>query len=198
MEMILKNKKPDIRYLRDMREVFYDQKWAKTAPNFELYYMYRGLKEKDGLRYDITVIPARMLGQEFTKTKGHEHIGNYGEVYIVLEGEATYLMQKRQGKEITDVFAIKAKKGDIAVIPSGYGHITINPSKKDLKMANWMAEGVKSNYTPILKMKGGCYYYAKKGWIRNKNYKKVPKLRFEKPKKSLPKNLDFLNPVEKI
>lgn len=190
--MDLKNKKPDIRYLNDMREVLYDHEWAKTAPNFELYYMYRGLKEKDGLRYDITVIPARMLGQESTKTKGHEHVGNYGEVYIVLEGEAIYLIQKRRGKEIIDVFAIKAKKGDVAVIPSGYGHITINSSKKDLKMANWMAGGVKSDYTPILKMEGACYYYTKKGWIRNKNYKKVPKLRFEKPKKSLPKNLDFL------
>ncbi len=192
MRINLKNKKPDIRYLNDMKNVLYDQQWAKTASNFELYYMYRGLKEKDGLRYDITVIPARMLGKEFTKTKGHEHVGNYGEVYIVLEGEAIYLMQKRQGKEIIDAFAIKAKKGDVAIIPSGYGHITINPSKKDLKMANWMAEGVKSNYTPILKMKGACYYYTKKGWIKNKNYKKVPKLRFEKPKKSLPKNMDFL------
>ena len=192
MRINLKNKKPDIRYLNDMKNVLYDQQWAKTASNFELYYMYRGLKEKDGLRYDITVIPARMLGKEFTKTKGHEHVGNYGEVYIVLEGKAIYLMQKRRGKEIIDAFAIKAKKGDVAVIPSGYGHITINPSKKDLKMANWMAEGVKSNYAPILKTNGACYYYTKKGWIKNKNYKKVPKLRFEKPKKSLPKNLDFL------
>ena len=193
MEMKLKNKKPDIRYLNNMREVVYDKKWLKTTPNLELYYMYRGLKKKDGLRYDITVIPAKMLGSEFVKTKGHEHVGDYGEVYIVLEGEAIYLMQKRKGKEITDVFAIKAKKGDVAIIPSGYGHITINPSKKDLKMANWMADGVKSDYTPILKMEGACYYYTEKGWIKNKNYKKVPKLRFEKPKKSIPKNLDFLS-----
>jgi len=100
MRINLKNKKPDIRYLNDMKNVLYDQQWAKTASNFELYYMYRGLKEKDGLRYDITVIPARMLGKEFTKTKGHEHVGNYGEVYIVLEGKAIYLMQKRRGKEI--------------------------------------------------------------------------------------------------
>lgn len=191
--MKLKNKKPDIRYLNNMREVVYDKKWLKTTPNLELYYMYRGLKKKDGLRYDITVIPAKMLGSEFVKTKGHEHVGDYGEVYIVLEGEAIYLMQKRKGKEITDVFAIKAKKGDVAIIPSGYGHITINPSKKDLKMANWMADGVKSDYTPILKMEGACYYYTEKGWIKNKNYKKVPKLRFEKPKKSIPKNLDFLS-----
>lgn len=193
METKLKNKKPDIRYLNDMREVVYDKEWFKTVPNLELYYMYRGLKKKDGLRYDITLIPDRMLGREFTKTKGHEHIGNYGEIYIVLEGEAIYLMQKRQGKEIIDVFAIKAKKDEVAIIPPGYGHITINPSKKDLKMANWISENCQSDYRLFEKMQGACYYYTKKGWIKNKNYKKVPELRFEKPKKSIPKNLDFLD-----
>jgi len=163
-----------------MRNVLYDQKWAKRAPDSELYYMYRGIKKKEGLRYDITVIPAKMLGQEFVKTKGHEHIGNFGEIYIVLKGKAIYLMQKRKNKEIIDVFAIKAKKGDITIIPPGYGHITINPSRKeDLKMANWISENCQGNYRPLGKMQGACYYYTKKGWIKNKNYKKVPKLRFK-------------------
>jgi len=176
----------EIRYLNDMKDVLYDQKWAKKAPNLKLYYMYRGLKEKDDLRYDITVIPARMLGQEYVKTKGHEHVGNYGEVYIVLEGQAIYLMQKRKNEEIKDVFAIKTKKGEIAVIPPGYGHTTINPSKKDLKMANWMLKSVKSDYAFFERMQGACYFYTKKGWIKNKKYKKVPKLRFEKPRKTIP------------
>jgi len=203
MEVNLKNKKPDIRYLNDMKEVLYDRKWAKTAPNFELYYMYRGIKKKNDLRYDITIIPTRMLGQEFVKTKGHEHLGKFGEVYIVLEGQAIFLMQKTldqnkfgaeqgEGGEIQDVYAIKAKKGEVAVIPPYYGHITINPGKKDLKLANWVSENCKNNYKLIEKMQGACYYYTKKGWIKNKNYKKVPKLRFEKPLKLIPKDLSFL------
>jgi glucose-6-phosphate isomerase len=199
MQVNLKSKVPDIRHLNDMRDVLYDQKWAAKAPDAELYYMYRGIKKKDGLRYDITVIPAKMLGKEFVKTKGHYHIGNYGEVYIVLEGKAIYLMQKtlrRSGKtreKITDVFAVKAKKGDIAVVPPGYGHITINPSKtQELKMANWVSEKCQSDYRPIGQMAGACYYYTEKGWLENKNYKKVPKLRFERAKKSLPKDLSFL------
>ncbi len=193
MEVKLKNRIPDIRYLDDMRDVLYDQKWTAQAPNAEFYYMYRGIKKKKGLRYDITVIPAKMLGKEFVKTKGHEHIGNYGEIYIVLEGKAIYLMQKREKDSILDVFAIKAKKGDIAVIPPGYGHITINPSKsQELKMANWVSKKCKSDYSPIEKMAGGCYFYTEKGWIKNKNYKKVPKLRFEKPRKTMPENIDFL------
>ena len=117
MEINLKDKKPDIRFLDDMREVLYDKKWAKRAPNLELYFMYRGLKRKKGLRYDITIIPSRMLGKEFVKTKGHEHLGKFGEIYIILEGEAIYLIQKRENDEIKDVYAVKAKKGEAAIIP---------------------------------------------------------------------------------
>lgn len=80
----------EIRYLDDMKMVIYDKAWAKTAPNFEVYYMERELEEKDGLRYDITTIPPNMLGQEYVKTKGHYHIGRYQEIYIVLEGEGIF------------------------------------------------------------------------------------------------------------
>jgi len=191
MEINLNDKKPDIRYLNDMREVLYDQEWAKTVSNLELYYMYRGLEKKDGLRYDITIIPSLMLGQEFNKTKGHEHIGKFGEIYIVLRGQAIYLMQN--GKDIIeDVYAVKASKDDVIIIPPFYGHVTINAGESELKMANWMADNVKSDYSLFEKKQGACYYYTKEGWVKNKNYKSVPKLRFENPLKSLPKNLDFL------
>jgi len=188
----LKDKNPDIRFLNDMKEVVYDKEWLKTAPNLELYYMYRGLEEKESLRYDITVIPAKMLGKEFVKTKGHEHIGKYQEVYIILEGEAIYLMQKRNDNEIKDTYAVKAKKNDVVIIPSYYGHVTINPSNKELKMANWISQECKSNYQPFLEKQGACYYYTKEGWVKNNKYNKAPELRFEQPLKELPHNLDFL------
>jgi len=185
--------KPDIRFLKDMEKVLCDKEWFKTAPlDLELYYMYRSLEAKDGLRYDITVIPSQMLGKEFTKTKGHNHAGNYGEVYIVLEGEGIYLMQKGDGDKIEDVCAVRAKKGEIIAIPRGYGHVTINQSGKELKMANWVKEEDKGNFSLFEDMQGACYYYTNKGWIKNDNYKFVPPLRFEEPLKSMPSDLDFL------
>jgi len=183
---------PGIRYLNDMRDVLYDQKWAKSAENLELYYMYRMLEEKDGLRYDITIIPPKMLGKEFIKTKGHLHAGNYGELYIVLEGEGVYLMQKGNEDKIEDVCAVKAKKGESIIIPAGYGHITINPSNEELKTANWVRKEDKGNFSLFEKMHGACYYYTKQGWIKNENYKSVPELRFKKPLQFIPQNLDFL------
>ncbi|MDD2731988.1 MAG: glucose-6-phosphate isomerase family protein [Candidatus Pacebacteria bacterium] len=185
-------KRPDIRRIEDMKKVLYDKEWAKKANNFELYYMYRGLKIKKDLRFDITVIPSRMLGEEFVKTKGHNHLNNYKELYIIIEGEAIYLMQKTNNGKVEDVYAVKTKKGNAVIIPYGYGHVTINPSKKDLKMANWISKKCKSGYSLFEKKQGACYYYTKSGWVKNKRYKETPPLRFEKPLKSAPSNLDFL------
>ncbi len=171
--MELKN--PDIRKLNDMKEVLYDQEWAKNAPNLELYFMYRGIEYKDGLRYDITEIPFQMLGQEFTKTKGHKHPGKFSELYQVLEGQAIFLMQKIDNGKVVDVYAIKAKKDDKVFIPAHYGHVTINPGPEDLKMSNWVADGFENQ--------------GKLEWIKNEKYGELPELRFEEPNQSIPKNL---------
>ena len=185
---------PDIRKLNDMKAVIADQKWLKTTTDSDLYYMYRGLEEKDELRYDITVVPAQMLGSEFVKTKGHYHIGAWQELYTVLEGESIYLKQKKNNNgDIEDVFAVRAKKGESVIMKPFYGHVTINPSKTEkLKMANWISDKCKSDYSFFEKMQGACYYYTVNGWIKNENYKSVPELRFEEPLKSIPQNLSFL------
>lgn len=181
--------KPEVRYLHDMKKVLYDKKWAKNAPNFELYYIYRGLKTKNGIRYDITLIPARMLGEEFVKTKGHYHFGSYGELYKVISGEGIFLIQK---KKVKDVYFVKAKKGEYILIPPQYGHTIINPSPKTLKIANWVSKDCQSDYKSIERKRGFCYYYTLTGWIKNKNYKRIPKLKQKRPFKSFPKNLNFL------
>ena len=184
--MDLSNIKPDIRYLKDMKEVVYDKKWLEKAdPNLELYYMYRGLEKKNGLRYDITVIPPLMMGQEFVKTKGHNH--PVKEVYIVLEGEALFLVQKSEGDIAEDVYATKVKKGESINIPVDFYHVVINPSHQELKLGNWISEDCQNIYNEIEKMKGACYFCIKgpstklgASWVKNENYKKVPNLRFEK------------------
>ncbi len=190
----LENLNPDIRHLKDMGAVLYDKEWQKTAdPEMELYYIYRGLKEKQGFRYDITVIPAKMLGKEFIKTKGHKHSKDYGEVYIVLKGEAIFLMQKTKNNKIEDVCAVKGKKGALCVIPPFYAHFTINPSSKELKIANWLDKNCENLYQDVQTKQGACYFYTTNGWLKNENYKNIPPLRFEQPQNSLPEKLSFLN-----
>ncbi len=190
MEIELKN--PDIRKIKDIEGVLFDERTAVAIPEQELYYMYRGIKEENGLRYDITVIPPFLMGDEFVKTKGHFHSSGNSELYIVLEGEAIFLMQKGTD-EVEDVCAIKATVGDVVIVNKEYGHITINPSAREtLKMANWVSNKCCSDYEPFENKKGASYFYTIKGWIKNNNYKDVPEIRFEEPLKEVPKNLDFL------
>lgn len=197
MDIDLSKLTPDVRRLAELERVVYDKEWLESADkSAELYFMYRGIEEKNGIRYDITVVPARILGQELSKTKGHYHIGKYQEIYTVLEGGAIYLMQKKkniEGEEIEDVYAVKCQKGDVVVIPSDYGHTTINSSLTEkLKMANWISAECKSDYSLFEKLKGACYYYTTDGWVKNENYKSIPELRFEEPLKEVPKDLSFL------
>jgi glucose-6-phosphate isomerase len=192
MEIKSINKKPDVRYLDEMKSVLYDKEWAKAAENIPLYYMYRGVKEKNDLRYDITIIPPKMLAEEFAKTKGNRNSEGYQELYTVLEGKALFFMQKVKGKIVEDAMVVEAKPRDWVIVPSNYAIITINPSNKILKIGNWVSKKTENIYQEIEKMKGACYFYTQTGWKKNKNYVKIPRLRFEKPLESLPKNLDFL------
>lgn len=184
-----KRREPDIRRLFDMREVILDQEWLKTAENFELYYMYRDLflsrsdgerLRDQGLRYDITIIPPHMLGCEYIKTAGHYHPNipgggiTYPELYEVIEGEALYLLQK---KDLSDVVVVNASAGDKVLVPPDYGHITINRSNKILKMANLVARDFSSLYDPFKEKAGGAYFFTTDGWIKNEHNLEAAQLR---------------------
>ncbi len=188
-------REPDIRMLSDMKEVLMDQKWAGHAEDIPLYFMYRDLClnrhrrdiQSSDIRYDITVIPSANLGDEHVKTKGHYHEEarnglSYPEIYEVIQGEAHYLMQKKEDGELKDVIVVKAESGDKVLIPPNYGHITINPSDKDLVMANWVSTRFDSIYSDIMEKRGGAYYEKTNGdFVTNPNYVLVPSIRFVDP-----------------
>lgn len=199
--MILNKLKPDVRYLDDLKDMVYDKKWLKTAPNLELYYMYRDLAEnendfakiiKNELRFDITILKPIKLGKEFNKTIGHDHPIvpgtdiTYPELYEVLEGNAIFLLQDSQDDRIKDIKAIKAEKRDKIIVPPNYEHLIINIGKEELKICNWISRSFSSNIYKLFKMKHGFSYYALKGlfgikWVKNPNYESIPCLKFEQP-----------------
>lgn len=193
---------PVARKLKEMKEVVFDKSFLASANmDMELYYMFREVSKDDedekrirekGLRYDITIIPANTLGVEFVKTAGHYHPLlpdsdiTYPEIYEVLEGEAHYLLQRREEErgieKITDIVVVKAKKGDKVIIPPNYGHVTINPSEATLKMANWVASAFSSIYEPVKRRGGAAYFELTNGeFIKNENYEDAPGIRFLKP-----------------
>ena len=185
--LLLEGKKitPTIRKLKDIIDTIYDKRWlGNTNQEKELYYMFRDIAkkehretiEKNNLRYDITIIPPGTLGQEYTKTAGHNHPIvpdtniTYTELYEVIKGEGLYLLQKTKKNKITDAYFIKAKAGDKIIIPPGYAHITINAGEETLIMANWVARNFTSEYDHIKTLNGGAYYVTTEKTIKNENY----------------------------
>ncbi len=181
----------EIRRISDLKDIVFDKACLKNK-DLVVYQVDRGIKYKNGLRYDQTLIYPNLLGQEFPKTKGHEHSKQYIELIEILQGQALFLLQNDHNNLIKDIYFVRAKKGQALVSPKAYSHTTINDSGKNLKIGTWIKDAAKSDYSSIKKLKGFGYYYTISGWIKNKRYKRAPKLREEKPLKSIPKNLDFL------
>jgi glucose-6-phosphate isomerase len=137
--------------------------------------------EEHKIRYDITRIPGQVICGEWIKTKGHYHQSApdgyaFPEIYEVLEGEALYLLQKI---DLSDIILVNARKGDLVLIPPGYGHVTINPSEGTLLMANLVSSAFTSEYLPFEKMQGAAYYlFADGRRERNPRYPEtIPELR---------------------
>ena len=174
--------------------MLFDQAWFQKIKNPEkiaAYYIYRNVKKEKGLRFDITVIPPKILGKEFVKTKGNRNSDNFLEIYTVLQGQAIFLLQKMAGEKIQDIVAIKAKKGDFVIDPVGYYIVSINPTNKILKLGNWISEKNKNIYKVMEEKHGAGYYYTQAGWIKNKNYSKVPRLKFKRPGDEIGKHAGF-------
>ncbi|MCK4808550.1 MAG: glucose-6-phosphate isomerase [Candidatus Aenigmarchaeota archaeon] len=200
-ELVL-NGKPlnsSIRFLKEMKDVIHDKEWFSTVkPDRKMYYMFRDIHEDadreaaedNNLRYDITVIPPDMIGDEYVKTQGHCHpcvTGTdvtYPEMYQVLNGEAMFIFEKKEGKE-TKTYHIHGKEGDIVILPPGYSHVTVNPTDQILIVANWTESRFKSDYRPMLKTRGLAYYYIRKGnesaFISNINNKDASSLEEIRP-----------------
>ncbi|NLV28193.1 MAG: glucose-6-phosphate isomerase [Methanomicrobiales archaeon] len=170
---------PDIRDCKELLSVMAEENCQCEGMAYE---MFRGLSlntnDKDWLsnnqiRYDITRIPGKIICGEWIKTKGHYHPSApdgfaYTEIYEVLEGEALYLLQKQ---DLSDIILVRARTGDLVLIPPGYGHVTINPSNQTLLMANLVSSAFSSDYVPFEKMRGAAYYYYADGGVKkNKKY----------------------------
>lgn len=159
------------------------------------YFMYRnvhkvGDEEKitsNNQRFDLTVIPSAKLGEEFIKTSGHYHplrVGTsveYPELYYVVSGQATYLMQKHEADgTISDVILARVPAGTAILMPPFYGHVTINETDETLVMANWVAADFSSVYGDYEEKRGAAYYLVAQNGVNivpNKRYSKVAEMR---------------------
>ncbi len=190
---------PEIRRLYDLRNVAFDTAWFEGSADRDAYYMFRDLSltqtdaetiTRHRLRYDITIIPPLQMGLESVKTYGHYHPRvnlklryTYPELYEVLDGDAHFLLQRAQNEySVDEVILVKATRGDKVIVPPNYGHVTINPSERTLKMANWVCRSFEALYGPYTDFHGGAYYELINGrLLHNQAYHTVPDTRVVYP-----------------
>jgi len=138
---------------------------------------------KHGLKYDMTVMPSLMLGEEYVKTIGHDHSPcqkgwSHPEVFEVLEGEGRFLIQRYQGEELVDVSLVSAKAGDKVLVPPNCGHVMINASLSRLVVGNLVSRFCLQTYKQFIQRRGGAYYLLRGGkLVRNENYRSPPDVR---------------------
>ncbi len=164
--------------------------------NDPAYFMYRNIRKRGdekilqsmNLRFDLTVIPSGKIGNEFVKTFGHYHPKKpgtafyYPELYFVLSGQATYLLQHKDlSGNADDVILVRADTPTLVVMPPGYGHVTINEKSEPLVMANWVEATFVSEYSEYENSRGAAYYlednFGKTKIVANPQYGNVPKTR---------------------
>ena len=179
---------PELRMAEDLNGMYARRGCRASGP---VYAMFRDLAQtpadrwwmnRNSLRYDMTVIPPRSICGEDVKTKGHYHPLNenrcgYPEIYEVIDGIAHYLLQR---EDLSDAVLVEAVRGDVVVVPPGYGHVTINPSGDAvLEMANIVSSRFSSNYSGYEEHRGALYYEMDTGEYRkNRDYDRHPDLRF--------------------
>lgn len=151
-----------------------------------------------GLRFDITVIPPGHFAggrREFLRTAGHYHVPVEGrllpEAYQVISGRAYWLIQRPTPGDpgsLGEIYAIEGSPGDCALMPPGFGHVSINAFSEPLVLANCVAEAVRYDYEPYLRFRGGGYRVLEGhggGAIEfelNPDYRTVPELRKIRPR----------------
>ncbi len=161
------------RMVSDLEEVLMDPK--RAGPQGIAYHMFRDVYTHGSLRYDVTIIPPRMFGEEFVKTYGHYHPEakpglSYPELYQILSGEAVFIMQKKKRDDSVDCIITKCRRGDVVFVPPNYGHVMVNPNPSaTLVSANIVSNNFSSEYGEYKENHGAAYYYTQEGLKQNLN-----------------------------
>ncbi len=171
-----KAREPTSRKMSDMEDVLMREPETAALGNPDMYYMFRDVVKKNSLRFDITVIPYRVIEGEYNKTYGHYHPEamngmSYPEVYQVLYGKAAFILQKKNNTGSIDVYFVSASKGDVLLIPPNFGHVTINHSGEVLVLSNLVSSSFQSSYDEFRTNHGAAFYYLEgRELSQNPNY----------------------------
>lgn len=196
----------------DMRGLLYNEEGLKDGELCYSFYRdivfeeHRALFRMWDYRYDITVIMPGCINGECKKTSGHYHglipgqTYTYPEIYEVLEGEITFILQKTIISERPEyVKAVRVKAGQAVVIPPFCGHASVNTGEGAGIFGNIAVAGCRNFYEPVREKHGLSYYILKENegicYRKNERYGDLPELEITAPLEDEGMGIVFGKPV---
>ncbi len=170
IEINNKKIKGEHRTIKDLEKVLFEKPGQEEEQKI-IYTIFRNVKKRAKIRYDLTLFYNNTIGNEYARTHGHTHpkkngIG-YAEIYEVLKGKIEIILQyKEKGK--THICSVIAKKNEKIIIPPNCGHMAICLSKGAM-MSNLVYE-FETNYSEYKKKGPACFKLTNDMYIFNENY----------------------------
>lgn len=175
------------RKLEDIRNSLSDPK-AKGPEIVYSIAMDVGKKEhredlvKRNLLYGAMIFGKGQVGIEPIRSQGHVHAisascnASTPEVYEIWSGEAIIYMQEYDKDEPGRCIAVKAKAGDVVIVPPGWAHSTINANPEyEMTFGAWCVRDYGFDYVGIRSHVGVAYFpivtEGKISFIKNPRYK---------------------------
>lgn len=135
---------------------------------------------------DMTIITPGLYGKEFPKTYGHYHTPRVLETYKLISGDGIFIFQKKyieNGRwlpdRVSEIYFVKLAPKEEITVPFDFGHCWINIGDTPLiTYDDWQSGHVNTDYEPIKKLRGMCFYVLYENgaikFVENKNYKNHP------------------------
>lgn len=146
--------------------------------------IHKPLLEKFHLLYGAVIYAAGRLGSEPVRSQGHKHkqsdyAGGWStpEVYEIWSGTAIIYMQESASDEPGRCFAVKAKQGEVVIVPPGWAHATISADPlTPLTFGAWCDREYGFDYDEVRAHKGLAWFPVlgrtnKIKWESNPAYK---------------------------
>lgn len=157
------------RSLEEIKVVLKDPQSSGIDP---VYWVF---SEIGGQWNNMTILPPGKLGQEFTKTFGHYHTAQIDENYHFLSGEGVILLQKKNGKQISEVVLVRVKAGDTVTITPEWGHSISNTGTEPLvALDDWAIGHGPADYKEIKEYGGMAYFLTGEEVEPNPRYSNLP------------------------
>ncbi len=137
---------------------------------------------ENNLLYGAVLYAKGKLGNEPIRSQGHIHAiskscnSSTAEVYEIWKGEAIIYMQETAKDNPGRCFAVRAKQGEVVVVPPGWAHATISANKDSaLAFGAWCVRDFGFDYEDVRAHKGLAFYptvddEGNINWIKNELY----------------------------